>query len=106
MTPEPEPAPPEPATTAQPVPVLDEVEAARGVWQQARSEGDRRGARTALEQLIELLRPRAQDDPVRWGLQLRTAWEDLASARLRAGDLFGSRSAAREAKAVSRSLGF
>ena len=94
----------EPATLSEPE-APDEVEMARDAWQQARAAGDRRGARAALERLVELLRPRADTDPAVWGPHLGTALEDLARARLRGGDLFGSRSAAREAKALGRSLG-
>ncbi len=100
-----EPAQPEPAQSepGEPEPAQpDELEVARQAWQQARAAGDRRGARARLETLVELLRARAGNDPEAWTAQLRSALEDLASARLRGGDLFGSRSASREAKALGK----
>ena len=82
----------------------DAVALARAAWQDALARGDRRGARAANEQLVELLRPRAQTDPAGFGPSLREALESLAGARLRGGDLWGSRAAAREAKAIAKGL--
>lgn len=105
--PEPEPEGPRPEPVEdQPraEPVVDAVDLARQAWQDARTAEDRRGTRTALEALVELLRPRVAADLQTWGPQLRTALEDLAGVRLRGGDLFGSRSASREAKAIGKTL--
>jgi hypothetical protein len=82
----------------------DAVALARAAWQDALGRGDRRGARAANEQLVELLRPRAAADPAGYGSSLREALESLAGARLRGGDLWGSRAAAREAKALGKNL--
>jgi len=49
---------------------------------------------------VELLRPRAAADPQAYGPRLRAALENLAGARLRTGDLFGSRAANREARSL------
>ena len=80
----------------------DELALAQQAWQAARASGERRAARAANEAMVELLRPRAQSDPESYRSWLRSALEDLASARLRSGDLFGSRAASKEAKALSR----
>jgi hypothetical protein len=74
-------------------------------WNDAKSRGDRRAARAANERVVELLRTRAQEDLAAYGPALVSALEDLSRARLRGGDIFGSRGPAREAKAVARSLG-
>jgi hypothetical protein len=98
-----------PTATEPPVPEQplepDPLALARQAWQDARAQGDRRAARAALEQLVELLRPRAQADAADYGPPLRDALEALASARLRSGDVWGSRAAAREARALTKSLG-
>lgn len=82
----------------------DELVVAQQEWLDAKDRGDRRAARAANERVVELLRPHAQANPAEYGPQLRAALEDLSSARLRAGDLFGSRSAAREARALGRTM--
>ncbi|MBA8793712.1 hypothetical protein FHX74_001317 [Friedmanniella endophytica] len=84
---------------------VDEVEATRARWQELRAAGERKAARAELERLVELLRARMEQDFTAWALPLQTALDDLASARLRGGDLFGSRAAARESKAISRRIG-
>ena len=73
-------------------------------WVEARSRGDRRQVRAANEQVVELLRPRAEADLASFGPRLREALEALASLRLRSGDVWGSRSASREAKTLGRRL--
>jgi hypothetical protein len=55
--------------------------------------------------VVELLRPRAQTDMATYGSQLLDALEELSRARLRSGDVWGSRAPAKEAKALARSLG-
>lgn len=108
-----EPAPLEPAPqSTDPAPPSEPVESplealalARQAWQEARSSGDRRKTRAANEQLVELLRPHADADPASVAPVLREALDALATARLRSGDIFGSRAAAREAKAWARRLG-
>jgi hypothetical protein len=54
--------------------------------------------------LVDLLRPRAQADLAGYGPQLQDALEELSSARLRSGDVWGSRAPAREAKALAKTL--
>ena len=71
----------------------------------ARSRTDRRAVRAANERVVELLRPRAEADLERYGPTLVAALEELSRARLRGGDLFGSRGSAKEAKALARRLG-
>ena len=83
----------------------DELAVALGEWHVLRSRGDRRAARAANERVIELLRPRAQTDMSTYGSQLLDALEELSRARLRSGDVWGSRAPAKEAKALARSLG-
>ena len=74
-------------------------------WQAARSQGDRKTARALNERVVELLRPRTEQDLAEYGPRLLYALEELSSARLRAGELFASRGPAREAKALAKSLG-
>lgn len=83
----------------------DELLVAQQEWRDARARGDRRAARAANERVVELLRPRARLDATQYGWQLVQALEDLSSARLRSGDVWGSRAPAREAKALARTLG-
>ena len=100
--PEPQPVQPEPEVV-QPEP--DELALALRTWREAQGRGDRRAARAGVERVVELLRPRAEADLPAYGPPLREALEALASARLRSGDLLGSRSAAREARVLGRRLG-
>ena len=88
----------------EPEPEQDELDRAVQSWLEARSRGDRRQVRAANEQVVELLRPRAEADPASFGPRLREALESLASLRLRSGDVWGSRSASREAKTLGRRL--
>ena len=55
--------------------------------------------RAALEALVDVLRARQAQDPA-YASRLRTALEELSSARLRGGDLFGARAASREARSL------
>lgn len=108
--PEPVVAPAQPESTqpslAQPEPVVeDELTTAYQEWQNAKSQGDRKTARALNERVVELLRPRAEQDLAEYGPRLLYALEELSSARLRAGELFASRGPAREAKALAKSLG-
>ncbi|SER31045.1 hypothetical protein [Microlunatus flavus] len=105
LQPEPEPQPdptsepePQPAPEPQPEPGPDELDQAEEAWAAARASGGRREVRAAAERVVELLRPRVAADPAAYTGRLRTALENLAAARLRTGDLFGSRSATREAR--------
>jgi hypothetical protein len=82
-----------------------ELAVALGEWHVLRSRGDRRAARAANERVIELLRPRAETDMSTYGSQLLDALEELSRARLRSGDVWGSRAPAKEAKALARDLG-
>ncbi|SDU93351.1 hypothetical protein SAMN04488544_2192 [Microlunatus sagamiharensis] len=101
---------PEPTTTPEPVegppapepsePEPDELDQAEAAYAAARSSGGRRETRAAAERVVELLRPRASADPGAYNARLRTALENLGAARLRTGDLFGSRSANREARTL------
>ncbi|HEY5820837.1 MAG TPA: hypothetical protein VIT20_02595 [Propionibacteriaceae bacterium] len=107
-TPEPEPEPeptPEPEPEQTPEPEPDELVTAQQTWSDARARGDRKAARGALEHVVEILRPRAEADLPTYGAQLQAALEDLSSARLRSGDIWGSRAPAKEAKELARSLG-
>lgn len=83
---------------------LKELAAAQAVWEDLSAQRDRRGARAALERVVELLRPAAQADPALYGPQLRPALEELSRARLRSGDLLGSRALAREARVLAQTL--
>jgi chemosensory pili system protein ChpA (sensor histidine kinase/response regulator) len=82
-----------------------QLAAALDVWEDAKARRDRRGARAANERVVELLRPAAQADPAQFGTQLRQALEELSSARLRTGDILGSRALAREARVLAQTLG-
>ncbi len=84
--------------------VHDELSEALRAWDDLKAQGDRRAARAANERVVELLRPRAEADLARFGPQLLTALEELSRARLRGGDIFGSRNPAREAKALAKAL--
>ena len=83
----------------------DELSVAQVDWRYAKAAGDRRRARIALERVVELLRPRAETDLAQYGPQLLDALEELSSARLRSGDIWGSRAPAKEAKALGKALG-
>ena len=83
----------------------DELTTTYQAWQQAKGQGDRKAARAHNERLVELLRPRAEQNLAEYGPRLLYALEELSSARLRAGELFASRGPAREAKALAKTLG-
>jgi len=102
--PEPEPAPAEPEPEPAD-PVEEELVAAHRAWQEAKGRGDRKEARALNERVVELLRPRAEQDLAEYGPRLLYALEELSSARLRGGDLWGSRAPAKEAKALAKALG-
>jgi hypothetical protein len=94
-----------PEPEPEPEPVEDELGVAHRLWQDARSRGDRKEARALNERVVELLRPRAEQNLAEYGPRLLYALEELSSARLRSGDLWGSRAPAKEAKALAKSLG-
>ncbi len=107
VEPEPELVGPEPEpdlVAPETIEPLDEVTVAEQDWRDAKSRGDRRAARAALERLVELLRPRAGVDLSAYGLRLQVALEELSSARFRSGDVWGSRAPAKEAKALAKTL--
>ena len=62
-----------------------ELASAQQLWRNLQAQGDRRSARAANERVVELLRSRAAEDMARYGTQLRSALEELYSARLRSG---------------------
>ncbi len=80
------------------------LERAQQAFHQARTSGDRRSVRTAGDRLVEVLRPQVETDLATYGPMLQATLEDLTSARLRGGDVFGSRAAAKEAKEIGRRL--
>jgi hypothetical protein len=82
----------------------DELDVALGEWRELKASGDRRRTRSANERVVDLLRPRARTDPGTYGSQLVEALEELSRARLRSGDVWGSRASAKEAKDVARTL--
>lgn len=82
-----------------------ELDAAHEAWQAARTVGDRRATRNALEQLVVLLTRRAEVRPREFGQRLVEALDALSGARLRGGDWFGSRAASKQARELARSLG-
>lgn len=106
---EPEPVEPAPELPApvesEPESVEDELTTTHRAWQEARSRGDRKLARALNERVVELLRPRAEQDLADYGPRLLYALEELSSARLRSGELFASRGPAREAKSLAKALG-
>lgn len=83
----------------------DELALAQQAWQDAKARGDRRGARGANERVVELLRSRVEVNLKEYGPELRNALEELSSARLRSGDVWGSRAPAKEAKTLAKALG-
>jgi hypothetical protein len=85
--------------------VEDELAAVHRAWQDAKARGDRKEARALNERVVDLLRPRAEQDLAEYGPRLLYALEELSSARLRGGDLWGSRAPAKEAKALAKALG-
>ncbi len=94
--------------TAAGRPVVHEQDAltqAQQTWRDAKVRGDRRAARVANERVVELLRPRAQESLAEYGPALRDALVELSSARLRSGDVWGSRAPAKEAKALTKAIG-
>ena len=70
-----------------------------------RPEGSGRRPGPPIERVVELLRPRAHADLAEFGPQLYDALVELSSARLRGGDIWGSRAPAKEAKALAKTLG-
>lgn len=94
------PSPPDSTIRSDQPESIDELAQAEQAWASARATGTRREARTAAERLVELLRPRATLEPDSNVPRLRAVLEELASLRLRSGDIFGSRSAAREARSL------
>ena len=117
--PEPEPEPvtepvpeaqpqPEPEHQPQPQPEPepdDALASARRLHQEALAAGDRKAVRDACELLSVALRPLAEADPAGYGAELVATLQALASARLRGGDWWGSRGAAREAKLLAKQWG-
>ncbi|MGI3784631.1 MAG: hypothetical protein ACRYG2_28050 [Janthinobacterium lividum] len=92
---------PEPTPASEPpTPEPDDLELADQALAQARVGGGRREVRAAMEVVVEVLRTRHAQDAAAYGDRLRASLEELSSARLRGGDLFGARAASREAKAL------
>jgi len=89
----------------EPAPAPSALGAALETVEWARDSGDRRALRTGLEDLVDLLRPRATAEPSRHGADLVAALQELAALRLRGGDWWGSRAPAKEAKALARQWG-
>ena len=103
---EPDSAPSGPEPDPEPADqVEDELTATHRAWQEAKGRGDRKEARALNERVVELLRPRAERNLDEYGPRLLYALEELSSARLRGGDLWGSRAPAKEAKALAKTLG-
>lgn len=100
---EPQEVSPEPPLP-EPEPPADALAEAESALARARAEGNRKATRQTCEQLVEQLRPRTETDPASFAPRLRSALEELSGLRLRGGDLFGSRAAAKEAKALARDL--
>lgn len=84
--------------------LTEEIDRYETALQQARAAEDRKAARAALESLVPLLRSRAESNLAADGPRLLTALEALTSARLRSGDVWGSRAPAKELKALSKLL--
>lgn len=100
-----EPQPDEPAiepepTEPEPAPALDDLEVAEQALLVARNGAGRREVRAAMEAVVAVLRARHAEHPGADAGRLRVVLEELASARLRGGDLFGARAASREAKTL------
>ena len=83
----------------------DALTQAQQVWRDAKVRGDRKAARVANERVVELLRARAQENLAQYGPPLHDALVELSSARLRSGDVWGSRAPAKEAKALAKAIG-
>ncbi|HEY0237929.1 MAG TPA: hypothetical protein VGC37_04730 [Friedmanniella sp.] len=97
----PEPVQPEPEPVTEPAPAApDDLEVAEQDLVAARADGGRREVRAAMDALVAVLRTRHEADPTAYVARLRTALEELSSARLRGGDIFGARSASREARSL------
>lgn len=84
--------------------LTEEINRYEAALQQARTSGDRVATRAALESLVPVLRSRAEADLATGGPRLASALEALSSARLRSGDIWGSRSPAKELKALTKVL--
>ena len=97
---EPVPAPAPVAGPATPAPEPDALELAEQALREARTSGGRREVRAALEAVADVLRSRHAGDPAAYAGRLRSTLEELSSARLRGGDLFGARAASREARSL------
>ena len=95
-TPEPEP---------EPEPEPDALEQVRAGVEQAAATGKRRDVRDASEALVDELRSRYLADPERYLDELLEALDQLATARWQAGDWWGSRAPAKEAKTLRKQHG-
>ncbi len=107
-TPEPEPEP-EPESVVEvvetPEPEPDALEQVRAGVEQAAATGKRRDVRDASEALVDELRSRYLADPERYLDELLEALDQLATARWQAGDWWGSRAPAKEAKTLRKQHG-
>ncbi len=106
--PEPEPEPVvEPVETPEPEPAPepDALEQVRASVEQAAATGKRRDVRDASEALVDELRSRYLGDPERYLDELLEALDQLATARWQAGDWWGSRAPAKEAKTLRKQHG-
>lgn len=102
VEPEPEPAP----TQVDPTLELHHLaEAALAVFRERQAAGDRAGTLSASEDVVALVRQLAATDEAHYGPTLVSALQDLAEARRRGGDWWGSRGPAKEAKQLAKRLG-
>lgn len=75
------------------------------VRQAVAGASDRTAVKVALEELVDVLDELAAESPASDGSDLVSALQDLAQARLRAGDWWGSRAPQRRARELSRAWG-
>lgn len=81
----------------------DPVVAARAEQAAARTRGDKQGVFAATAALVEALRPAVQQSPDRLE-ELVAGLQELATAQRQAGDWWGSRKPAKEAKELAKRL--
>ncbi len=96
---------PEPETLPSPEPEPDALEHVRASVEEASATGKRRDVREATEALVDELRGRYEADPEHYLDEFLEALDQLATARWQAGDWWGSRGPAKEAKTLRKRHG-
>lgn len=98
-------APTEPAPVDPIAELHNRADDALAMFRERQAAGDRAGTLAASEEVVALVRQLAATDEVHYGPTLVGALHDLAEARRRGGDWWGSRGPSKEAKQLAKRLG-